>query len=199
MGRSPKEPFLAFFWGGAGPPWPRASSSGAAAWWPLRPLLLPFLGTLLRPLVTCSPAHLGSRFSHTAPAGAETSVCEDEKHCFLLGERKRWSGSFVFGNRSGVECEGCYPDGACNTCAVRLDFLIDQGLLPTKPPKHFLRTVSTPGHLGGCTAPEFAHSQWTSEQVSDRKWGKLVELILSQCRTWKIRTLYPSISILCSF
>lgn len=60
-------------------------------------------------------------------------------------------------------CEGCNPDGAYNTCAVYLDFLIvNSGTASHQTTGVFLETVSMPGHLGGYTALEFAHSQWTS-------------------------------------
>lgn len=69
-----------------------------------------------------------------------------------------------------VGCEGCYPDGACNTCAVYLAFpAVGSGTASHQTPRAFLETVSVPGQLGGCTALEFAHSQWTSWQVSNRK------------------------------
>lgn len=83
---------------------------------------------------------------------------------FLYQERgEDGSGSFVFGNRRGVGCEGCYPDGAYHTCAVYLDFLtVNSGTASHQATGAFLETVFIPRHLGGYTALGFARSQWTS-------------------------------------
>lgn len=55
--------------------------------------------------------------------GGTSGVWRWEALCFPSGGRKRWSDSCVFGNRSGVGCDGCHADGAYDTCAVYVDFL----------------------------------------------------------------------------
>lgn len=71
--------------------------------------------------------------------------------------------------QKGVGCEGCYPYGAYSTCAVYLDFLlVRSGTTSSQQTTEDSLTVLIPGHPGG-TALEFAHNQWTWEQISNWK------------------------------
>lgn len=62
-------------------------------------------------LLTSSPAHLGS-------------VKVRSTGLLIRRKEKTTKGPLVSANRSGVGCEGCYPDGACHTCAVYLAVLV---------------------------------------------------------------------------